>query len=53
MSGNITRRGANSWRLKFEACERDAITGKRHAVCDSVRNKESRAARADAAAWRG
>jgi integrase len=29
MTGNITRRGAHSWRLKFEAGERDPATGKR------------------------
>jgi integrase len=29
MTGNITRRGERSWRLKFEAGERDPITGKR------------------------
>jgi integrase len=29
MSGNVTRRGAHSWRLKFEAGERDPATGKR------------------------
>src|SRR5436190_5465460 len=28
-AGNITRRGKSSWRLKFEAGERDPITGKR------------------------
>ena len=28
MKGNLTRRGKNSWRLKFEA-GRDPITGKR------------------------
>lgn len=28
MKGNITRRGKNSWRLKFDA-ERDPVTGKR------------------------
>jgi integrase len=29
MAGNITRRGAHSWRIKFEAGERDPATGKR------------------------
>src|SRR6266702_1958139 len=29
MTGNITRRGKNSWRLKFEAGDRDPVTGKR------------------------
>jgi integrase len=29
MSGNITRRGAHSWRLKFEAGERDPVSGRR------------------------
>jgi len=29
MSGNITRRGQHSWRLKFEAGDRDPATGKR------------------------
>jgi len=28
-SGSITRRGQRSWRLKFEAGDRDAATGKR------------------------
>jgi integrase len=27
--GNITRRGKNSWRLKFEAGDRDPVSGKR------------------------
>jgi integrase len=29
MPGSITRRGKSSWRLKFEAGERDQVTGKR------------------------
>lgn len=28
-AGNITRRGAHSWRLKFETGERDPITARR------------------------
>ena len=27
-AGNITRHGAHSWRLKYEAGERDPVTGK-------------------------
>jgi len=27
--GNITKRGASSWRLKYEAGEPDPLTGKR------------------------
>lgn len=29
MTGNITRRGTHSWRLKFEGAEPDHVTGKR------------------------
>ena len=29
MTGNITRRGAHSWRLKYEGGEREPATGKR------------------------
>jgi hypothetical protein len=29
MTGTITRRGKQSWRIKFEAGERDSATGKR------------------------
>ena len=29
MAGSIIRRGPNSWRLKFEAGDRDPVTGKR------------------------
>jgi hypothetical protein len=29
--GNITRRGASRWRLKYEAGEPDPVTGKRQA----------------------
>jgi integrase len=37
MSGNITRRGAHSWRLKSEAGERDPVTGKRRTRFVTVR----------------
>jgi hypothetical protein len=29
MTGNVTRRGAHSWRLKFEGGERNPVTGRR------------------------
>lgn len=37
MTGNITRRGKSSWRLKFEVGERDALTGKRRTRYVTVR----------------
>jgi integrase len=37
MTGNITRRGKQSWRIKFEAGERDAATGKRKTRYATVR----------------
>jgi integrase len=45
MSGNITRRGAHSWRLKFEACERDPVTGKRRTRYVTVRGTKKDAQR--------
>jgi integrase len=35
--GSITRRGAHSWRLKFEAGERDPVTGKRRTRYITIR----------------
>jgi integrase len=45
MSGNITRRGAHSWRLKFEAGERDPATGKRRTRYATVRGTKKDAQR--------
>jgi integrase len=45
MSGNITRRGAHSWRLKFEASEPDPITGKRQTRYVTVRGTKKDAQR--------
>lgn len=45
MSGNITRRGANSWRLKFEAAEPDPVTGKRQTRYVTVRGTKKDAQR--------
>jgi integrase len=45
VSGNITRRGAHSWRLKFEAGERDPITGKRQTRYVTVRGTKKDAQR--------
>ena len=45
MSGNITRRGKNSWRLKFEAGERDPVTGKRRTRFVTVRGSKKDAQR--------
>jgi hypothetical protein len=45
MSGNITRRGAHSWRLKFEAGERDLVTGKRQTRYLTVRGTKKDAQR--------
>jgi hypothetical protein len=45
MSGNVTRRGQHSWRLKFEAGDRDPATGKRATRFLTVRGtKRMRAA---------
>ncbi len=43
MIGNITRRGANSWRLKFEAGARDPVTGKRRTRFVTVRGTKKAA----------
>src|SRR5262250_2888885 len=45
MSGNITRRGRHSWRLKFEAGERDPITGERKTRYVTVRGTKRDAQR--------
>ncbi len=45
MSGNITRRGAHSWRLKFEGGERDPVTGKRKTRYITVRGTKKDAQR--------
>jgi integrase len=45
MTGNITRRGARSWRLKFEATERDPATGKRKTRYVTVRGTKKDAQR--------
>jgi integrase len=45
MTGNITRRGAHSWRLKFEAGERDPVTGKRATRFVTVRGTKKEAQR--------
>src|SRR5215831_5342499 len=45
MTGNITRRGARSWRLKFEAGERDLVTGKRQTSYVTVRGTKKDAQR--------
>jgi integrase len=42
-SGNITRRGKNSWRLKFESGERDPVTGKRRTRFLTVRGSRKEA----------
>jgi integrase len=44
-AGNITRRGAHSWRLKFEAGERDPTTGKRQTRFVTVRGTKREAQR--------
>ena len=46
MSGNITRRGQHSWRLKFEAGQRDPATGKRATRYVTVRGTKRDAQRA-------
>ena len=43
MIGNITKRGAHSWRLKFEAGERDPTTGKRQTRYVTVRGTKKQA----------
>jgi integrase len=43
MTGNITRRGAHSWRLKFEGGERDPTTGKRNTRTMTVRGTKKAA----------
>lgn len=43
MKGNITRRGQKSWRLKFEAAERDPSTGKRRTRYITVRGTKKEA----------
>jgi len=43
MTGNITRRGRNSWRLKYEAAERDPSTGKRRTRFITVRGTKKQA----------
>jgi integrase len=43
MSGNITRRGAHSWRLKYEGGERDPITGRRRTRYATVRGTKREA----------
>lgn len=45
MSGNITRRGTHSWRLKFENGERDAVTGKRRTRYVTLRGTKKDAQR--------
>jgi integrase len=45
MTGNITRRGAHSWRLKFEAAEPDPATGKRQTRYVTVRGTKKDAQR--------
>jgi integrase len=44
-AGNITRRGKHSWRLKFEAGERDLTTGKRCTRFFTVRGSKKDAQR--------
>ncbi len=45
MTGNITRRGAHSWRLKYEAGAPDPITGKRRTRFVTVRGTKKEAQR--------
>ncbi len=45
MSGNITKRGERSWRLKFEGGERDPATGKRQTRFVTVRGTKKDAQR--------
>ena len=43
MTGNITRRGAHSWRLKYEGGERDPLTGRRQTRYATVRGTKREA----------
>ena len=43
MIGNVTRRGKSSWRLKFEAGDRDPVTGKRQTRYVTVRGTKKEA----------
>lgn len=43
MTGNLTRRGKASWRLKFEAGERDPVTGKRQTRYAMIRGTKKEA----------
>lgn len=45
MTGNITRRGAHSWRLKFEAGERDPVSSERKTRYVTVRGTKKDAQR--------
>jgi integrase len=45
MVGNITRRGKASWRLKYEAGDRDPISGKRTTRFVTVRGTKKEAQR--------
>jgi integrase len=45
MAGNITRRGRSSWRLKYEAGDRDPLTGKRKTRYVTVRGTKKNANR--------
>jgi integrase len=44
-AGNITRRGAHSWRLKYEGGERDPVTGKRRTRFVTVKGTKRDATR--------
>jgi integrase len=44
-TGNITRRGERSWRLKYEAGDRDPVTGKRRTRFETVRGTRKDAQR--------
>jgi integrase len=43
MTGSVVRRGKNSWRLKFEAGERDPVTGMRRTRYITVRGTKKQA----------
>lgn len=43
MIGNITRRGAHSWRIKYEGAERDPVTGKRRTRYVTIRGTKKAA----------
>jgi integrase len=49
MKGNLTRRGKNSWRLKFDAVGRDPATGKRDIKYVTIRAATRKQAQAEAA----